>query len=293
MPMKKPESAANVGDRAAAASDEAVKRAMAAIQSRRPDEAERIVGEVLAQNSRHLGALHLLGVALMAQGRAGEAVAKLEAAARARSDPAIETHLAMALRQTGRSAEAIEWLERATARQPAFAPAFQELGVLLFSLRRFDQAEAVLRRGLELAPAMPELSVVLGGIFLDRADRANAKLAFARALVNAPGHPGALFGIGTALMDGGEFAPAAERFKQALACDPTYDQARLNLGLCLLELGRTEEAMECLRAAAQAAPQFYAKALKTLVTAGRSRFWLKPSAAAAMLRPKWPAAIRA
>jgi len=72
--MKKPESAANDGDRAAAASDEAVKRAMAAIQSRRPDEAERIVGEVLAQNSRHLGALHLLGVALMAQGRAGEAV---------------------------------------------------------------------------------------------------------------------------------------------------------------------------------------------------------------------------
>jgi hypothetical protein len=30
MPMKKPESAANVGDRAAAASDEAVERAMAA-----------------------------------------------------------------------------------------------------------------------------------------------------------------------------------------------------------------------------------------------------------------------
>src|SRR5713226_6932655 len=128
--MKKPESAANGGDRAAAASDEAVKRAMAAIQSRRPDEAERIVGEVLAQNSRHLGALHLLGVALMAQGRAGEAVAKLEAAARARPDPAVETHLAMALRQSGRSAAAIEWLERATARQPAFAPAFQELGVL-------------------------------------------------------------------------------------------------------------------------------------------------------------------
>jgi len=43
--------------------------------------------------------------------------------------------LAMALRQVGRSAQAIATLERATARQPAFPLAFHELGVLLFAQR--------------------------------------------------------------------------------------------------------------------------------------------------------------
>jgi tetratricopeptide (TPR) repeat protein len=270
----------------AAAIEEALKGAMAAIQNRQPDVAERIAREVLARDSQHPGALHVVGVALLAQGRAREAVVPLELAAGARADPVIETHLAIALRQLGQTEQALQMLERAVARQPAVPMAFHELGVLLFSQRRLAEAQAVLERALEIAPAMPELSVVLGGVFLDRLDRANAKLAFARVLASAPGHPGALYGLGTALMDGGEFAAAADRFRQALARDPGYAQARLSLGTCLLELGRWDEAIECLRAVVKAAPQLYTKALQTLVTAGRGRFWLKPSAAAEMLRPK-------
>jgi tetratricopeptide (TPR) repeat protein len=267
------------------ASDEAVRRAMAAIQSGRPDQAEGVARALLTGHSRHPAALHVLGLALLAQRRPREAIAPLEEAARDRTDPAIETHLAIALRQVGRSADAESWLERATSRRPAFGPAFRELGLLLYSLRRLAEAESVLRRGQEIAPALPEWSVVLGGIFLERGDRAQAKVAFAQALANAPGHPSALFGLGSALMDEGEFAPAAERFRQALARDPSYTQARLNLGLCLLELARWDEAVACLRAAVKAAPSCYGKALRTLVTSGHSRFWLRPSAAARFLRP--------
>jgi tetratricopeptide (TPR) repeat protein len=262
---------------------DALQRAMAAIQNRRPEEAEGIADRLLSGNPRHSSALHVRGLALLAQGRAREAVAPLEQAAQLRADPVIETHLAIALRQTDRRVQAIEVLERATARQPAFAPAFHELGVILFSLRRLDEAQAVLERGIALAPAVPELSIVLGGVLLDRADRASAKRAFARALVNAPGHPGALYGLGSVLMADGEFIAAAERFRQALARDPGYAQARLSLGGCLLELGRWDEALACLRALVNSAPQMYAQALRTLVSTGRGRFWLKPSEAAAML----------
>jgi tetratricopeptide (TPR) repeat protein len=283
--MKKPDRFERVAGRIAASPGDGLQRAMAAIQNRRPDEAERIARELLSRDSRNPAALHVFGLALLAQQRPGEAIAPLEQAARGRPDPMIETHLAIALRQIGRGADALKWLEQATARQPAFAFAFHELGVLLFSQRRLPEAEAVLKRGLEVAPTMPELSVVLGGIFLDRADRANAKVAFARALANAPGHPGALYGLGTALMEDGEFAPAAERFQQALARDPNYAQARLGLGFCLLELDRADEAIACLRAVAKAAPAGFGMALRTLVTSGHGRFWLKPSAAAAFLRP--------
>lgn len=281
--MKKRDKGA--GGRATAIED-ALKGAMAAIQNRQPDVAERIAREVLARDSQHPGALHVVGVALLAQGRAREAVVPLEHAARRRADPVIETHLAIALRQLGQTEQALQMLERAIARQPAVPMAFHELGVLLFSQRRLAEAQAVLERALEIAPAMPELSVVLGGVFLDRLDRPNAKLAFARALACAPGHAGALYGLGTLLMDDGDFAAAADRFKQALARDPAYSQARVNLGTCLLELGRWDEAIECLRAVVKAAPMLYTKALQTLVTAGRGRFWLNPKTAAELLRPK-------
>src|SRR5438874_43645 len=98
-----------------------------------------------ASNRAHPGALHLLGIALLSQQRAQDALAPLQEAAAASADSAIETHLAAALRHIGQQAAALAVLERATARQPPFAPAYLELGLLLRKQRRFGDAEAVLK----------------------------------------------------------------------------------------------------------------------------------------------------
>ena len=152
--MKKQDRFERVAGRIAAAPRDGLQLAMAAIQNRRPDEAERIARDLLSRDSQSPAALHVFGLALLAQQRPREAIAPLEQAARGRPDPMIETHLAIALRQIGRGADALKWLEQATARQPAFAFAFHELGVLLFSQRRLPEAEAVLKQGLEIAPTM-------------------------------------------------------------------------------------------------------------------------------------------
>ena len=102
--------------------DDALHRCSAALAQRRPAEAERIAREVLATSPQHPAALFFLGVAHLVQGRAAEAVKPLEQAARLHPDASVETHLAMALRECGRAAEALTWFERATARSPAFAP---------------------------------------------------------------------------------------------------------------------------------------------------------------------------
>jgi tetratricopeptide (TPR) repeat protein len=269
---------------AAAASDEVVQRATAAIQNGRPNEAEYILRDLLSKGPRLPAALHALGLALMGQRRSREAIAPLEEAARHGSNPVIETNLAVALDQSGRTADALPWLERAITRQPPFEHAFRELGAMLFSLRRLDEAETVLKQGLEVAPNLAELSVVLGGIFLDRAEWDNAKLAFARALVNSPGHPGALYGMGLVLMQEGEYARAEERFRLALARDPADYQTRLSLGACLLEQRRWDEGLASLRAAVEMVPRSYPMALKIVATSGRGRFWLKPTSAVALLR---------
>jgi tetratricopeptide (TPR) repeat protein len=262
---------------------EALARAVAAGNSGDLSEAERIVRDVLAKNPQHLEALQLLGALLMGQKRPREAVAPLEEAARHSPNPELETHLAIALREIGRTDEALAWLYRAIERQPAYARAFQELGNLLRATRRYIEAETVLKRGLEAAPTVAELSLALGGVYLDRADSPGAKVAFARALSIVPGNADALVGFGIALQYEGDFARAAERFRRVLARDPGHHRAQMNLGYCLIELSQLDEGIACLRAAVQAVPHNYGSALRMLIGAGRGRFWLNRSAAAACL----------
>ena len=270
------------GARAAMAA-EALARAVAAGNSGDLSEAERIVRDVLAKNPQHLEALQLLGALLMGQKRPREAVVPLEEAARHSRNPELETHLAIALREIGRTDEALAWFYRAIERQPAYARAFQELGNLLRAMRSYVEAETVLKRGLEAAPTVAEFSLALGGVYLDRADSPGAKVAFARALSIVPGNADALVGFGIALQYEGDFARAAERFRRVLARDPGHHRAQMNLGYCLIELGQLDEGITCLRAAVQAVPHNYGSALRMLIGAGRGRFWLNRSAAAACL----------
>jgi tetratricopeptide (TPR) repeat protein len=266
------------------ADDSVLRYGWAAIDAQRFEEAEHVAREVLSHQPQHVGALHLLGLALVAQRRERDAVAPLGEAARETCDPLIEMHYALALRDVGRKDEAIEWLRRAISRRPVFAPAFHELGLIFCSQRRYDEAEAVFKEGIALAPAVAELSVELGGIHICRADPANAKIAFARALALAPGHVRALHGFGTAYLFEGAFELAADQFRHVLARSPDHLRARLDLAHCLLELGRFEAGVAELRRVVRAAPQHYGKALKILASSRHGRLWLRPSAAASFLQ---------
>src|ERR1700720_496912 len=65
--------------------DDILRLGAKALEEQRATDAERLARDALARDSRHPGALHLLGVALLAQKRAREAVAPLEQAARERT----------------------------------------------------------------------------------------------------------------------------------------------------------------------------------------------------------------
>lgn len=260
--------------------DRAVAQAKAEIEAGRFDEAERLARELLARRKNHPGASHVLGVVLLAQGNASDAVDALNVAARNGSDPVVETHLAMALRQTGRTNDALTWLERAITREPSFATAFHELGSLLDSLNRFAEAEAILRKGLKVSSASPEAWCALGRVLLMRGDRDGAQMAFARALVEQPGYPNALYGQACVLRDNAEFARAADVYRQAMRQIPDWAEARLQLGYCQLELDQWDEAVSDLRAAIALDPALYDKARYILVRSARGRFWLRPSALA-------------
>jgi len=179
--------------------------------------------------------------------------------------------------------EALTWFERATSRYPIFAPAFKELGATYRKMRRFADAEAVLRRGQELAPPMPDLDMLLGAVCLDRGEPAKAQAVFTRVLGQVPGHPEALFGLATALLNQGEFARAVGHYRQILAREPAHTRALLYLGHCLMELGQWDEGVAILRSAAKADPATRGNVMRMLVGSAHGKFSLKRSAAVALL----------
>jgi Tfp pilus assembly protein PilF len=265
---------------------EAISRAAFALANQRPTDAERIAGDLLQAEPGNIQALHIYGRALLMQGRARDAVVALERVTRSRHDPEIDTLFAIALRQAGRPEDALARLRRATKRQPPHAAAFHELGSLLCTLQRYDEAIEALRRAIAIAPMMPELSIRLGFVFLQRRNFAGAKIHFARALEISPDSFDALFGMAKAHQEVGENAAAAAYFRRCLAARPAEAGNWLNLGHCLLELGEREAGYECFRTAARGDAKRYGEALASLVKSGRGRFWLKPSEAAHYLRGK-------
>jgi tetratricopeptide (TPR) repeat protein len=259
-------------------------RALLALDNERPRDAERIAAEVLRADPRHGRALYILGCALVVQGRAGEAIAPLEAAARGRDDPEFDTRLAIALRQVGRHEDAVNRLKLATKRHPPDAKVFLELGYQLVLMERYGEAVDALSLGLQIAPVMPELSIQLGYAHLSCGDCANAGAAFARALDISPQSHDALFGMAKARQELGENEAAADYFRRYLTDRPNDGGAWLSLGHCLLELGQLDAGYECFRRAARGDTKRYGTALTSLAAASRGRFWLRPREAARFLR---------
>jgi tetratricopeptide (TPR) repeat protein len=261
-----------------------LQRAMFALDNQRPQEAQRIADEILKTDPQHAQALRVCGCALMMQGRAADAVAPLKSAARKLRHPETDTLLAIALRQIGRNEDALSRLERATKWRPAFGAAFHELGFLLCTMERYDEAIETLRRGVELVPMMPELSTLLGNVFLECRNFADAKTNFSRALDISPTLSDAVYGLAMAHWQLCEYRPAADLFRRYLMLNPDDVSGWLNLGHCLLELGQSDAGYDCFRTAARGDRKRYGSALASLVNSGRSRFWLKPSAAERFLR---------
>lgn len=263
----------------------ALQQATFALNGQRPGDAERIAAEVLKIDSRNAHALQIFGCALLMQGRAADAIAPLETAARIRHDPEIDMQLAAALRQAGRIDEALSRLGRAIKRQPPNPKAFYELGCALAATKQYDEAADVFSRGRDIAPMVAEFSIQLGRVFLKCREFAKAKQAFTRALEISQAAHDALSGLALAHQGAGEFDKAAECFRRCLAAKPDAG-TWLSLGQCLLRLGQLDEGYECFRFAVRSDPQRYGNALGMLTKSPHGRFWLKPSAAAQFFQDK-------
>jgi predicted Zn-dependent protease len=264
-------------------SAELLERASWALKTGHPGEAERLAADVLKAERGNAAAASLLGQALLAQNRAGEAVAPLQKAARRHDDPTIETLLAIALGASGHRDEALKQLRRTTARRPVFPPAFRELASQLNKGGEDEAAVAALRSCLADMPGLVELQMDLALLHIGRNERADARRVLSEALAVAPGRPDVLALLARAMLLDGEYASAADAYRRALAQRPDDAMMRADFAICLMEMGDREAGEANLRAATRAQPQLLFRAIHSLAASTHGRFFLRPSAAKTFL----------
>ena len=210
-----------------------LRQAIAHLDQNRIDEAEALLGDVLAAKAEDPDALQLLGLVRRMQQRDAEAEELYRRSLAANpAQPHVQHNLGNLLRQIGRIDEAIAAEREAIALKSNYAEAFLGLGLAL--LNRGDRerpdgtadwmaAEKNIRRALHIRPVFTEARQALG-VALNALGRSKEAEAIFRQMLSAgnlaPDQIAELeFNLGVA-------AAAQDRHEDALAC---YDAAEQKL----------------------------------------------------------------
>ena len=177
------------------------------------DRAERICGEVLAQDPRNLQALRLL--------------ARIS----------VDKH---------RDAAAEGLLRRLLSIAPDFHLGYSDFAKFLLERSRFQEAVAMLEKAVALRPAAADLHFVLADTLSIVGRTAEALVAYDRVLELRPDDPGALLGRGHMLRIHGDREAAIEAYRRCAALRPDIGEAWWSLA-SFRGLGATDSERETMR----------------------------------------------
>lgn len=185
-----------------------VESALQALDQDRAADAEKAIRSALGMSPRDDQLLHLLGVALIRQGREDEAIEPLQKAiSLKRRDAEYHNALGCALRNVGRYAEGLESFQRALKLDPQLQDAHYNLGQTYQRMAEFAKAEEKFRFIQSRNPADVE---VIGAL-------ANLRWFM------------------------GDFDGATDVLREGIEGHPASGDMRFLLGEQLLALGRFEE----------------------------------------------------
>ena len=188
--------------------DSILQEGLRAHQAGRLAEAERHYRRLLAQQPKHPGALHYMGLLAFQAQRYDIAVQLIGLSiAEKADDPTAHVNLGNALAMLARVADAEAAFRRAIALDPGLADAWFNLGNILREQQRFADADTAYRRVIALRPnhvgALKNLANLL--LLLGRPEESAEAWHYA----------------GNVLQDIGQIDDAANAYRQALALSPS------------------------------------------------------------------------
>jgi tetratricopeptide (TPR) repeat protein len=257
--------------------EDIVRRATAAFNAGRRDEAQQLCEQGLARVPDEAMLNHLLATVLFAKGDVRSARNHVEASLAKRPDNAAARLLAARIARAEKDFDAaLSHVDSAIAIAPQ-RDAFVEKARALDQAGLRQLAREAWQAILKVIPAHQEAAARLGRMaWEDGEHEAAASLLERATLGEAPAS--AWFDLGLARQDLRNFAEAATAYRRALALKPDYAEAALNLGIVLQELGEADAAMRVYRNAYRLRPDMFGRIAMALTSASHGRLWLDEDA---------------
>ena len=149
--------------------------------------------------------------------------------------------LADALSNAGRYAEALPVYKEALHREPSSFAALERLSICLTYLKQYEQAEALLKRALDIAPDAATWTQ-FGLVKLQQNTTADAIASLETAVKIDPDMVEAYNSLGAILLETGDIAGAEKALSTAIQIQPNDAAAHNNLGNLLSQASRFDEA---------------------------------------------------
>jgi tetratricopeptide (TPR) repeat protein len=253
--------------------EEIVRRATAAFNSGKPDEARQLCEQGLARQPGDPMLHHLLAAVLLSQGEIPSARGHVERSLATRPENAAAQLLAARIARAAKDFDgALSHLDRVIAIAP-------QREVFLEKARTLDQAgDRLAARGawraiLKVVPNSAEAAARLGRMAWEDGDRAAAASLLESAV--AGDAPAAVwFDLGLVRQDLRDYAGAATAYRKAIDLKPDYAEAVLNLGVVLQDSGDLDSAMRAYADAYRLRPQTFGTIAMALTSAPHGRLWL-------------------
>jgi tetratricopeptide (TPR) repeat protein len=240
---------------------ETIERARSAWRAGRADEAEMACRRVLAVWPGQADASYLIGLMAHQYGNLDLAIAHMRQACQSPRAPAhFYSDFAEMCRQGGLFAEGEQAARRAVALSPDFAPAWNNLGIILQEMLKLDESRLCLERALALEPNNAETLNNLGNTLKRLGLAAEAEKRWTAALTLKPNYAEAYSNLSNLLNDQGEYDRAEAAALKALELNPRLADAYLNLAGVATARHRYADALRWIESLLALAP-IHARAL--------------------------------
>ncbi|SHL31018.1 Tfp pilus assembly protein PilF [Bradyrhizobium lablabi] len=257
--------------------EDIVRRATAAFNSGKPEEAMSLCEQGLAREPGDPMLHHLLAAVLFSQGAIEPARAHIAASLSKRPDNAAAHLLAARIARAEKDFDgALSHLDRVIAIAPQ-REVFVEKARTLDQAGIKPQAREAWRAIYKIVPDNLEAAARLGRLAWEDGDHATAITLLERAAAGAA--PASVwFDLGLARQDLRDHGGAATAYRKAIELKSDHAEATLNLGVVLQEMGDLDGAMGAYAQAYKLRPQSFGTIAMALTSAPHGRLWLDEAA---------------
>ena len=255
------------------APEDTVRRATAAFNAGRRDEARKLCEQGLIGTPGEPMMSHLLAAVLFASGEIDAARGHVETSLVKRPDNAAARLLAARLARMGKDFDgALSHLDRAIALAPQ-REAFIEKARTLDQAGLRPQARQAWNAILDVVPDNVEAAARSGRLAWEDGDtELAAKFLERAAQTEAPAS--VWFDLGLARQDLRDYAGAADAYRKAIELKGDLAEAAFNLGVVLQETGLIDEAMRAYTQAYRLRPESFGNIAMALTSASHGGLWL-------------------